>query len=316
MKNGMAISRYSFNKNMTTEGSKMAMYTADSDMLIVPCTGTLHITTEMGRMTVAKKEICVIQRGIKFSVDREDEGVASGWICETYKGHFVVPDLGPIGSNGLANDRDFLTPQASYEDTTDAWSIFVRFNSTSWKYSQDYSPFNVVAWHGNYAPYKYDLNKFATIGSISFDHPDPSIFTVLTCQTDDPGCAVVDFVIFPPRWLVAEDTFRPPWYHRNCMSEFMGNISGTYDAKEKGFIPGASSLHSCMSGHGPEAEVFDKASNADLKPMKTGADSLAFMFETNFMLKLTKEAIEGDDRDEDYQKCWDSLPNNFTATQT
>jgi homogentisate 1,2-dioxygenase len=167
-------------------------------------------------------------------------------------------------------------------------------------YTQTYSPFNVVAWHGNYAPYKYDLNKFNTMGSISFDHPDPSIFTVLTCQSDDPGQAVVDFVIFPPRWLVAEKTFRPPFYHRNTMSEFMGNIAGTYDAKEKGFIPGASSLHSCMSGHGPEVEVFDKASNADLKPMKIGEGSLAFMFETCFMMKLTGRALNDNNKDLDY----------------
>lgn len=180
----------------------------------------------------------------------------------------------------------------------------------TFKYSQDHSPFDVVGWHGNYYPYRYDLNNFCTIGSISFDHPDPSIFTVLTAQTDDPGQAVLDFVIFPPRWLVAENTFRPPYYHRNTMTEFMGNIAGTYDAKEKGFIPGASSLHSCMSGHGPEAEVFDKASNADLKPMFVGKDSLAFMFETCYMLKLTDYAMKAD-RDAEYRDCWKALPKQF-----
>ena len=177
------------------------------------------------------------------------------------------------------------------------------------------SPFNVVAWHGNYVPFKYDLNKFNTMGSISYDHPDPSIFTVMTIQTDNPGQAALDFVIFPPRWLVAEDTFRPPYYHRNCMSEFMGNISGTYDAKEEGFSPGASSLHSCMSGHGPEAAVFDKASNADLKPSKTPEDSLAFMFETCYMLKLTEYAMTESNLDLDYRKCWDSMKPTFNKNR-
>jgi homogentisate 1,2-dioxygenase len=189
--------------------------------------------------------------------------------------------------------------------------ILSRYLGQNWTYTQTYSPFNVVAWHGNYTPYKYDLNNFNTMGSISFDHPDPSIFTVLTCQSDDPGQAVVDFVIFPPRWLVAEKTFRPPFYHRNTMSEFMGNIAGTYDAKEKGFVPGASSLHSCMSGHGPEAEVFEKASNADLKPMMVGQDSLAFMFETCFMMKMTERAYQDNKKDTEYKDCWDNLPKHF-----
>jgi homogentisate 1,2-dioxygenase len=197
------------------------------------------------------------------------DGEARGYMCEVYKGHFVIPDLGPIGSNCLANPRDFETPIAWYEDKSEDWTVISKFQGKFFQYSIDHCPFNIVAWHGNYAPYKYDLRKFNTIGSISYDHPDPSIFTVLTVQSDDPGMAVCDFVIFPPRWLVAEHTFRPPYYHRNTMTEFMGNIGGEYDAKV-GFVAGASSLHSAMSGHGPDAEVFDKASNSDLKPQLVG----------------------------------------------
>lgn len=202
-----------------------------------------------------------------------------------------------------------MAPVAAYDKDVSAatWTIVARYMGKTFEYQQDHSPFDVVAWHGNYFPYKYDLNRFNTMGSISYDHPDPSIFTVLTAQTDDHGQAALDFVIFPPRWLVAEKTFRPPYYHRNCMSEFMGNISGTYDAKEKGFVPGASSLHSCMSGHGPEAEVFEKASNANLQPFKTQDDSLAFMFETCYMLKLTDYAMTEAGLDKDYKKCWDSI---------
>lgn len=287
LKTGLSISYFSLKSNMSDK--KLAMYSADGDLIIVPQEGQLKITTEFGRLTCGSKEICVIPRGVKFSVDISGDH-ARGWISEVYKGHFVIPDLGPIGSNGLANERDFEIPTAAYDDDVSEWTIYSRFAGKTFKYTQDHSPFDVVAWHGNYYPFRYDLNKYNTIGTISYDHPDPSIFTVLTVQTDEPGQAVLDFVIFPPRWLVGEDTFRPPYYHRNTMSEFMGNIAGTYDAKEKGFIPGASSLHSCMSGHGPEAEVFEKASNAELKPMFIGKDSLAFMFETCYMMKLTQHA--------------------------
>lgn len=239
------------------------------------------------------------------------EGQSRGYIAEVFKGHFVLPDLGPIGSNGLANARDFEVPVSWYEDTTDKWKIVNKFMGKFFQIEYDHSPFDIVAWHGNYAPYRYDLRRYNTIGSISFDHPDPSIFTVLSAQSDDPGQAVCDFVIFPPRWLVAEKTYRPPYYHRNTMSEFMGNISGTYDAKEQGFGPGCSSLHSSMSGHGAEADVFIKASAADLKPFKVGENSMAFMFETCYMLKLSDYAMDPSNQDTDYYKCWQTLPKVF-----
>ena len=288
---------------------RVAMYSSDGDIIIVPQEGCLLVTTEFGKLRVPPKEIIVIPRGCKFSVDIENSK-ARGWLAETFTGHFQLPDRGPIGANGLANERDFSAPVAAFEDDYDlglTWTIINRFCGKTFSYTQRYSPFNIVAWHGNYYPYKYDLNKFNTMGSISFDHPDPSIFTVLTVQSDTPGQAVLDFVIFPPRWLVAENTFKPPYYHRNTMSEYMGNIAGTYDAKEKGFIPGASSLHSAMSGHGPEEEVFVKASNVELKPVFTGSESIAFMFETCYMMKLTDDGLNSG-KDNDYRKCWQGLP--------
>lgn len=257
------------------------------------------MTTELGKLYIRPKEIVVIPRGVKHHIEGETENdFYRGWMAEVYKGHFCIPDLGPIGANGCANERDFQAPVAAYyEDHSipadqKQWTVIAKFNGKFFEYTQDHTPFDVVAWHGNYYPYKYDLNNFNAMGSITFDHPDPSIFTVLTVQSDDPGQAILDFVIFPPRWLVAEHTFRPPYYHRNTMSEFMGNIAGTYDAKEKGFCPGASSLHSCMSGHGPEAEVFVKASKADLKPFKVSPDGLAFMFETCYIMKLTSHGAD------------------------
>ena len=270
----------------------------------------MRVMTEMGRLTIEPLEILVIPRGIKFSIDMDrsvqngDITTCRGWVAECFEGHFDLPDLGPIGANGLANERDFQAPTAFYIDECETqWTVIARWGGKTHTYQQSHCPFDVVSWHGNYYPYKYDLRNYNTMGTISFDHPDPSIFTVLTVQSMDPGQAVLDFVIFPPRWLVGEDTFRPPYYHRNTMSEFMGNIKGTYDAKEKGFIPGASSLHSCMTGHGPETEVFVKASNAKLDPIFVGKDSLAFMFESMYQLTLTDYAISTH-VDKEYNECW------------
>lgn len=253
------------------------------------------MTTEFGKLAVPPLHICVVQRGLKFSVALPAEATADkparGFICEVFKGHFELPDLGPIGANGLANPKDFETPVAWFEDKQEDWTIVNKFMGGFYSFQQDHSPYDVVAYSGNYVPYRYDLNKFNTIGSISYDHPDPSIFTVLTCPTDSPGTAVCDFVIFPPRWLVAENTFRPPYFHRNCMSEFMGNIAGVYDAKAEGFLPGGASLHNMNSAHGPDTETFEKASNADLKPNKVGEGSMSFMFESAYQLATTQWAI-------------------------
>lgn len=306
-KTGLAIHLYVANANM----EKRAVYNSDGDYLIVPQQGRLEIRTEMGWLEVFPGEIVVIPRGIYFSINLPD-GPSRGYVLEVYEGHFRLPELGPIGSNCLANPRDFLAPVASYEDVEEEWTIVNKFLGQLFEFKKDHSPFNVAAWHGNYYPYKYDLDRFCTIGSISYDHPDPSIFTVLTCPSAIHGTAVADFVIFPPRWLVQEKTFRPPWFHRNCMSEYMGLIRGVYDAKEAGFVPGGSSLHSAMSAHGPETAVFEKASTMPLAPQKLAA-TMAFMFETTYMLYLT-EFAQTKNIDEDYWKCWQDLKHHFDAS--
>jgi homogentisate 1,2-dioxygenase len=236
-------------------------------------------------------------------------------MCELYPGHFQLPELGPIGSNGLANARDFQAPTASFDEDTDSqWTVISKFDGRLFSARQNHTPFDVVAWHGNYYPYKYDLGRFNTIGSTSFDHPDPSIFTVLTAPSDHAGTAVADFVVFPPRWLVQENTFRPPWYHRNTMSEFMGLIQGDYDAKEGGgFRPAGASLHNVMSAHGPDSATHEKASNADLKPMKVGEGSMAFMFESSFMLGVTEWGLKTCQKvQNDYnESSWESLKVHF-----
>ncbi|UZJ57579.1 hypothetical protein CBS101457_006899 [Exobasidium rhododendri] len=308
VKDGMAIHFYSCNKSMKNR----SFYNSDGDFLIVPQMGELDIVTEFGRMTVPPLHICVIQRGLKFSVNVT--GQAKGFICEIYKGHFELPELGPLGANGLANVKDFQTPVAAYEDIEGQYTIINKFMGSFFQFEQDHSPYDVVAFSGNYVPYRYDLLKFNTMGSISYDHPDPSIFTVLTCPTDSPGTAIADFVIFPPRWLVQEDTFRPPYFHRNVMSEFMGNIVGTYDAKATGFLPGGASLHNMNSAHGPDAETFDKASVAELKPVKIGQGSMSFMFESAYQIATTKWAItESGKLQQDYWKAWQDLKKNFVA---
>jgi len=302
---GFAIHVYIANKSMT----ERFFSNADGEMLIVPQLGRLRVITELGILDVAPCEICVIQRGIKFRIELPD-GHGRGYVCENYGSLFRLPDLGPIGANCLANARDFLTPVASYEDREGHYEVVTKFQGALWSAEYDHSPLDIVAWHGNYAPYKYDLNRFNTIGSISFDHPDPSIFTVLTAPSEISGTANVDFAIFPPRWLVAEHTFRPPWFHRNFMNEFMGLVMGEYDAKAEGFAPGGASLHNCMAGHGPDAETYERATQADLKPMHI-TDTMAFMFETRYVVRPTKYAMDTTELQGEYFECWQGLKKNF-----
>jgi len=285
-------------------------YNADGEMLIVPQQGRLLIATEMGRLTVEPQEIVVIPRGVRFRVELPD-GEARGYICENYGALFKLPDLGVIGSNGLANPRDFLTPVASYEDREGSFELVARFQGNLWRAEIDHSPLDVVGWHGNYAPYKYDLRHFNTIGSISFDHPDPSIFLVLQSPSDTPGVDTIDFVIFGPRWLAAQNTFRPPWFHRNVASEFMGLITGVYDAKADGFAPGGASLHNCMSGHGPDAETFERATASDTDTPHRITDTMAFMFETPGVIRPTRHAAESALLQHDYYTCWQGLKKHF-----
>ena len=302
---GIGIHFYVANASM----SDRYFYNADGEMLFVPQQGRLRLATEMGVVEAAPNEIAVVPRGVKFSADLPD-GPSRGYICENFGAALRLPDLGPIGSNGLANPRDFLTPVASFEDREGDFELIAKFAGNLWAAPIGHSPLDVVAWHGNHAPYKYDLANFMAIGTISCDHPDPSIFTVLTSPSGPAGLANVDFVIFPPRWLVGEDTFRPPWYHRNIMSEFMGLLHGQYDAKEEGFLPGGASLHNMMSAHGPDADAFEKASAADLKPAKLD-DTMAFMFETRYPIRLTDWAANSPQIQAGYQDCWADLKKNF-----
>ena len=293
----------------TKSMGRRAFVNADAELLLVPQQGALRITTELGVLEVKPGEIAVLPRGLAFKVDLLD-GPARGYVCENYGAQFRLPELGPIGSNGLANARDFLAPVAAYEDEVGPYELIKKFGGRFWRAPAKGTPFNVVAWHGNLAPVKYDTVNFMTIGSISFDHPDPSIFTVLTSPSDTPGTANCDFVIFPPRWLVMEDTFRPPWYHRNLMSEFMGLVYGEYDAKPGGFKPGGASLHNAMVPHGPDEEAFEKASSVDLKPQKLD-NTLAFMFESRYRFIPTAFAMNTAPLDHDYADCWAGLKDQF-----
>jgi homogentisate 1,2-dioxygenase len=303
---GCAIHLYAFKKARPNS----VFYNADGEMLYVPQQGTLKFFTEMGILTAAPGEIVVIPRGVKFRIEFEGAKEARGYLCENYGQPMRLPGLGPIGANGLANPRDFLSPVAWFEDKKIKTEIIAKFQGHFWKTESDYSPLNVVAWHGNYVPYKYDLARFNTIGTVSFDHPDPSIFTVLTSPCEIPGTANVEFVIFPPRWMVGEDTFRPPYYHRNVMSEFMGCVRGVYDAKPEGFSPGAASLHNCMSGHGPDEQAFTGASEGKLAPKFLG-DTLSIMFESSLAFAPTAYAMGAKHRQKNYLDCWSKLPVHF-----
>ncbi|MEO8779440.1 MAG: homogentisate 1,2-dioxygenase [Rhodanobacter sp.] len=303
---GIGIHLYVANRSMQGR----FFYDADGELLIVPQQGRLRLATELGVVEIEPQEIAVIPRGVRFRVDLLDDQ-ARGYVCENFGVLLRLPELGPIGSNGLANARDFLTPVAAFEDVEGRFELIAKFQGALWTAAIDHSPLDVVGWHGSCAPYKYDLRRFNPIGSISVDHPDPSIFTVLTSASDTPGTANMDFAIFPPRWLVAQHTFRPPWFHRNVASEFMGLITGVYDAKADGFLPGGASLHNCMSAHGPDAATFEKASRADPSKPDVIDGTMAFMFETRKVIRPTRQALDAPQRQRDYQDCWQGLRKHF-----
>jgi len=297
---GVTFSTYA----CTRSHANQVFFSADGEMLIIPDTGGLRLFTEFGIIEIAPLEVAIIPRGVRYRVELIDNS-ARGYLCENHGAPFRLPDLGPIGSNGLANPRDFEAPQAWFEDRDEPFEVIQKFGGKLWTTILQHSPLDVVAWHGNLAPMKYDLRRFNTLGSISFDHPDPSIFTVLTSPSDTPGRANADLVIFPPRWLVAEDSFRPPWFHRNLMSEAMGLITGAYDAKAGGFAPGGVSLHNMMSAHGPDVASWRGASNAALAPHKI-ADTMAFMVESCWPYRVTDWAAAR--AQPDYDSVWNGFP--------
>lgn len=303
---GIGVHLYAANASMQGR----YFYDADGELLIVPQQGRLHIETELGVLDVDPQEIAVVPRGVRFRVDLPD-GPSRGYVCENFGAFLRLPDLGPIGSNGLANPRDFLTPNAAFEDVEGDFELIAKFQGHLWRADICHSPLDVVGWHGSHVPYKYDLRRFNTIGSISFDHPDPSIFLVLTSPTDTPGVGNLDFAIFPPRVLAAQDTFRPPWFHRNIASEFMGLVHGEYDAKAEGFAPGGGSLHNCMTGHGPDAATFEKASEIDTSTPDYVRDTMAIMFETCKVIRPTAQALDAGFRQRNYQACWTGLRKHF-----
>lgn len=302
---GMSAHVYLVTRSMQDE----YFYNADGELLFVPQVGELRLWTEFGIIDIEPGDIAVIPRGVKMRVELRN-GPARGYLCENYGGAFTLPNRGPIGANCLANPRDFLTPVAAYEDTDVPSQLFVRYGGKLWASSIDRSPLDVVAWHGNYAPYKYDLRRYSPVGPVLYDHADPSIFTVLTSPSETPGTANVDFVIFPDRWLVAEQTFRPPWYHMNVMSEFMGLVYGQYEAKPHGFVPGGFSLHNAMLPHGPDVDAFETASQMPLAPKKLEG-TMAFMFETRFPQHVTTYAAKADFRQLSYGQYGKQLKKHF-----
>lgn len=307
---GMAAHIYDFNQ----DDADTYFCNTDGELLFVAQKGSLSLFTELGKIEIAPGEIAVIPRGMTFQAECNNQTVR-GYLCENYGAPLTLPERGPIGANCLANSRDFKVPVAAYQDKEKRCKVIYKWGGAFHQTFIDHSPLDVVAWHGNYAPYKYDLATFSPVGAILFDHPDPSIFTVLTSPSGEEGTANVDFVIFPPRWMVAEHTFRPPWYHRNIMSEFMGLIYGAYDAKEQGFIPGGMSLHNQMLPHGPDAQGFDKATNADLQPVKLD-NTMAFMFETRFAQVVTSFASNHSGLQKNYRSCWVELPRRFKGSES
>jgi homogentisate 1,2-dioxygenase len=300
---GIAVHVYRANRSMTDR----YFGNADGEMMLVPQLGSLLIFSELGRIEVKPGEIAVIPRAVKFKVGVQ--GPARGYLCENYGAHFRLPELGPIGAQGLAQKRDFQAPLAAFEERGKC-ELVLKFLGNLWRAEARHSPLDVVAWHGNGTPYKYDLARFMAVNTVTFDHSDPSIFTVLTSPSGAPGVANCDFVIFPPRWQVAEHTFRPPWFHRNVMSELMGLVHGAYESKAEGFLPGGVSIHNCMQPHGPDLTTFDKASAAELKPHKL-ENSLAFMWESRYAFRPTRFALGAPQLQRNYDAVWDGFKKKF-----
>ena len=306
LQSGCAIHLYGANRSMRDR----YFQDCDGELLIVPQFGRLRLATELGLIEIEPQEIAVIPRGLRFRVELLDDS-ARGWVGENFGAPLRLPELGPIGSNGLANARDFHTPVACYEDRDAVGELVTKFLGRLWSATLAHSPLDVVAWHGNHAPYKYDLRSFNTLGSVSFDHPDPSIFTVLHSPSDTPGVSNLDFVVFPPRWLTMEHTFRPPWFHRNIASEYLGLIHGRYDAKAEGFVPGCASLHNGMVPHGPDATSYEQALHADTQTPTRIAETMAFMFESRTVLRPTRQALASPLLQTDYADCWQGLRRHF-----
>ncbi len=302
---GAAVHMYAANRSMTDR----FFYDADGELLLVPQLGRLIVRTELGVLDASPGEICVVPRGVKFAVDVPD-GEARGYVCENYGQHFRLPELGPIGTSGLANSRDFMTPVAAYEEREGDFRLLAKFGGGLWEAEIGHSPLDIVAWHGTYAPYKYDLARFNCINTVTYDHPDPSIFCVLVAPSAVPGTASIEFGVIPPRWSVADDTFRPPPFHRNVASEFAGLIKGKYIGKAEGFEPGCASLHNCMSGHGPDAESYDRGEEAESKPEYL-ADTFFFFFETQLVIRPTRFALETELLERDYYRIWQGIRKRF-----
>jgi homogentisate 1,2-dioxygenase len=306
---GVAVHVYAANRSMMDR----YFYDADGELLIVPQLGSLRFLTELGILEVAPGEICVIPRGVKFRVELMNEA-ARGYICENYGQHLRLPELGPIGTFGLANSRDFQAPVAAYEDRDGDFRLIAKYGGGIFEAEIDHSPLDIVAWRGNYTPYKYDLNRFNCINTVTFDHPDPSIYCVLAAPTAVPGTNAVELGCFPPRWSVAEHTFRPPPFHRNVSSEFLGLISGQYIGKGEGFAPGSASLHNCMSGHGPDAETYERGRAAPLQPQFLD-NTMTFLFETQLPIRLTRFAVETEILERDYYTHWQGLKKHFDPSR-
>jgi homogentisate 1,2-dioxygenase len=303
---GAALHMYAANASMTDR----FFYDADGELLLVPQQGALTVRTELGVLGVQPGEICVVPRGIKFRVELPD-GAARGYLCENYGAHFRLPELGPIGTNGLANARDFLAPVAAYEDRDGDLRIVAKFLGNLWEAEIDHSPLDIVAWHGNYTPYKYDLARFNCINTVTYDHPDPSIYCVLAAPSAIPGTSNIEFAVIGDRWSVARDTFRPPPFHRNVCSEFVGLVHGQYIGKGDAFKPGSASLHNCMAGHGPDVDAFERGRAAGEEPQYL-ANTLTVVFETQLVIQPTQFALETELLERDYYRHWQGLRRRFT----
>ena len=296
-KTGFAIHQYAASVDMV----RRAAANLDGDLLVVPQEGALRVQTELGWLLVSPGEILILPRGIRFRVELPD-GRARGFVGELFNGHYRLPERGLVGANGLADERHFRAPVASFEDLEAPYEIVHKQGGDLWRTTVNASPFDVVAWHGRYAPFKFDLMDFNAYWGANWDHSDPSILTVLTSPHDDHGRNAVDFAVFRGRWDATQDTFRPPYMHRNSAVEFNAVIKSP---RTKGaYRPGAVTYTPYLMPHGVsvsgyEAAVGQSDEHAN-EPRRSSDDELWIQFESTYLLRVMPWILDSPQRDRAY----------------
>lgn len=309
LRRGFALHGY----RATADMEDHAFTNADGDLLVLPQQGRLIALTEFGALEVEPGEVLLLPRGLRVSILVPD-GEAQGYAAEIFAGHFQLPERGPIGANGLVDERHFRGPTPYYEDRlAPGFRMTHKFGGALSEATQDHSPFDVVGWHGAYLPLAYRFSAFSPVSNTAFDHTDPSAFTVLSAALDEEGANALDLVVFPARWDPTEHTFKPPYFHRNVTTEINGIIEDP--SLNAPFTTGMVFVTPSMTPHGVRAGAVErflaKSDEAADRPTKSSSKSLWFQFETALHFHRTEWAKRTDLAKEDWPDVWGEYGVHF-----